>query len=166
MTAEYGIRPVLLQLEREVAESYGSVQEPAGLLINPNGRIAAGPRYGTQAIRQLMAETLGLALPPSPTRPTRPVAVGEAAPSLRRPDLDGNAIDLVGGRDESTLLLFWSPGCGPCRELLPALLAFERAAERPRLVVVGRGPIGLTGRRDSNRRLSWTTTNGSPGPWV
>jgi thiol-disulfide isomerase/thioredoxin len=143
MTAEYGIRPVLLQREREIADSYGLVQEPAGLLINPDGRIGAGPRYGTQAIRELMAETLGLVLPPPPAQSTRPVAIGEALPPLRRPDLAGHPIDLGGERDEPTLLLFWSPGCGPCRELLPELLAFDRAAVRPRLIVVGRGPIGL-----------------------
>jgi thiol-disulfide isomerase/thioredoxin len=143
MTAEYGIRPVLLQQDRDIAERYGLVQEPAGLLINPDGRIGAGPRYGAQAIRQLMAETLGLALPPPPVRSTRKIAIGEALPPMHRPDLDGHPVAFGGERDESTLLLFWSPGCGPCRELLPELLAFDRAAARPRLVVVGRGPIGL-----------------------
>jgi thiol-disulfide isomerase/thioredoxin len=143
MTAEYGVRPVLLQQETEVVAAYALGQFPAAVLVRPDGRVAAGPRYGTRAIRQLVADTLGLALPAPAPRAVQAVGVGEAAPPLRRPDLAGNVVDLAPRRGEPTLLVFWSPGCGHCQEVLPAIRAFERAPGRPRLVVVSHGPAAL-----------------------
>ncbi|HYH11151.1 MAG TPA: redoxin domain-containing protein, partial [Thermomicrobiales bacterium] len=54
MTAGYGIDPLLLQHDLEVVNAYGLVQGPAAVLIQPDGRISAGPCYGTRAIRQLV----------------------------------------------------------------------------------------------------------------
>ena len=93
MTAEYGISPVLLQVEREVVEAYGLPQAPAAVLVQPDGRVSAGPRYGTNAIRKLVADTLGLALPEKPKPEVQAVGVG-VAPAIRRPDLAGNVVDL------------------------------------------------------------------------
>jgi thiol-disulfide isomerase/thioredoxin len=121
--------------------AYGLAQAPAAVLIHPDGRVAAGPRYGARAIRQLVADTLGLALPEAPNREIQTVGVGDKAPSIRRPDLAGNVVDVAEGA--TTLLLFWSPGCSHCRELLPEVLAFEQTSNRPRLVFASRGPIGL-----------------------
>jgi thiol-disulfide isomerase/thioredoxin len=143
MTAEYGIHPVLLQRERELIEAYKLVQAPAAVLISPDGRIEGEARYGTWAIRQLVADTLGLVMPPPPVLANRAVGVGEAVPSLRRPDLDGNVIDLGASRGATTLVLFWNPGCSHCQELLPDVRAFEAQQFRPQLVIVSRGPVGL-----------------------
>jgi len=143
MTAEYGIHPVLLQHERELIEAYSLAQAPAAVLISPDGRIAADVRYGAWAIRQLVADTLGLVLPSPPVIENRAVGVGEAVPSLRRPDLDGNVIDFGAMRNAATLVLFWSPGCGHCQKLLPDIRAFEAQQFRPRTVIVSRGPVGL-----------------------
>jgi thiol-disulfide isomerase/thioredoxin len=144
MTAPYGIAPVLLQHDLEVVTAYGLVQAPSAVLIQPDGRISAGPRYGAHAIRQLAADTLGLALPPTPTIDITPVGVGERVPSLRRPDLHGRQVDLGAPRGAPTLVLFWSPGCSHCQEMLPEIRATERRARRPGMVIVSKGPIGLT----------------------
>lgn len=143
MTAEYRISPVLIQKEAEFLEAYGITQEPAAVVIQPNGRVSAGPRYGTKGVRELVAETLGLALPEAPRREVQAVTVGQAVPAIRRPDLDGNVVDFSGFRGIPTLLLFWSPGCSHCQELLPQIRAFEQMPVRPRMVIVSSGPIAL-----------------------
>jgi thiol-disulfide isomerase/thioredoxin len=143
LTAEYGIHPVLLQLEREVADAYGLVQAPAALMIAPDGRVAAGPRYGANSIRQLVADTLGLEMPEAPSREIQVVGVGEMPSRLRRPNLDGRMIEIGGPGPEPTLVVFWSPGCSGCQTVLPDIRAAEESVERLRMVVVSRGAIGL-----------------------
>jgi thiol-disulfide isomerase/thioredoxin len=149
MTAEYGIAAVtvLLQAEREVGESYGVTMAPAAVPVQPDGCMTAGPVYGTAAVRQLVADALGLAVPaaPGPAAEAAPaVGLGQPVPALRRPDLDGNSVDLGALGGEPTLLLFWSPGCGHCRDLLPDIRAWEERPDGPRLLVVTSGPVGLT----------------------
>lgn len=146
MTAEYGIpaESVLLQQgEHEVADEYGVNMMPAALLIRPDGRRSGEVVYGTQAVRRLVADTLGLALPEAPAQQVEPLRIGERVPALRRPDLDGQAFDLGGLRGESTLLLFWSPGCSHCQELLPDMQAWEADPHGPNMLIVSRGPVEL-----------------------
>ncbi len=143
MTVEYGIQPVLLQQELEVIEAYGVLMAPAAVLVQPDGRIGAGPRYGPHPIRQLVADTLGLSLPPAPALDIQAVSRGDPAPRIRRPDLEGNIVDLTAFQGEPILLLFWSPGCGYCQEMLPYILAFEQAATRVRMVVISGGSTGV-----------------------
>jgi thiol-disulfide isomerase/thioredoxin len=143
MTAEYGIRPVLLQEDQEVVEAFDLFQAPAAVVIQPDGRVSAGPRYGAIAIRRLVADTLGLVMPEAPGRDVQVAGIGKAAPRLRRPDLQGQVVEIGGPRREPTLLLFWSPGCSSCQAVLPDIKAFESAVERLRVVIVSRGPVGL-----------------------
>jgi thiol-disulfide isomerase/thioredoxin len=143
MTAEYDIRPVLLQQEQEAMEAFGLNQQPAAVIVQPDGIMAAGPRYGSYAIRKLVADTLGLMMPVAPNQPVQVVGVGQTPPPLRRPDLSGQPVDLGGARSEPTLVLFWSPGCSGCQQLLPEIKTFESTVERLRVVIVSRGPVGL-----------------------
>lgn len=143
MTAEYGIEPVLLQRELELVSAFELAQAPAAILIESDGVISAGPSYGVFSIRQLVAETLGLALPEPPILEQQTVSIGVMAPSIRRPDLSGSLIDFAAFRGVPTLLLFWNPGCSHCQELRPMVRTLEQLPKRPRLVVISRGPIGL-----------------------
>ncbi len=148
MTAEYGIAPVtvLLQPDHAVNTAYAIEREPAAVLIQPDGRITAGPVYGAHAVRQLVADALGLVVP-EPRRigstAVPAVRVGEPAPALRRPDLAGQVVDFAALRGETTLLLFWSPGCGHCQELLPDLREWDQDPDGPRLVVITSGPVAM-----------------------
>jgi thiol-disulfide isomerase/thioredoxin len=144
MTAEYGIRPVLLQQDQEVVEAYKLQLAPAAVVIGVDGRIAGEPHYGAMAIRRLVADTLGLVVPERPVGAVAAAGLGHPAPAIRRPDLAGNPIDLAARNSEPTLLLFWSPGCGPCRELVPAIKATEQGLDGMRLIVVSRGPAALS----------------------
>jgi peroxiredoxin len=61
---------------------------------------------------------------PAPA-PRLSLKIGETAPALRAPDLQGKMVDLADFRGSRILLLFWNPGCGFCRQLLPHLKAWE-----------------------------------------
>jgi thiol-disulfide isomerase/thioredoxin len=116
---------------------------------------------GAEAIRALVAHAVGerAQLPlhhpqaqgePCPdcgkihaAAPTVPAAskVGEPAPEIKLPDLQGNTVDLEDFRGEETLVLFWNPGCGFCKQMLPDLKEWEASAQEgaPKLLVVSAG---------------------------
>lgn len=153
MTAEYGIQTVLLQEDTSFVEAFGLVQAPAALLFGSDGSLSGAPAYGAMGVRGLVAGALGLALPErlgEPAGPSQPVAAGAPAPHFRRPDLDGNVIEPAALRGRDTVLLFWSPGCSHCQELLPEMLAWETDPAAPRLIVVSSGPVTLN--RESGLR--------------
>ncbi|MEM1103423.1 MAG: redoxin family protein [Pseudomonadota bacterium] len=57
------------------------------------------------------------------------LSVGDAAPRFRIPALDGAMVDIGAPRDDekSVLLFFVSADCPICKQLLPAVRAFDRA---------------------------------------
>jgi thiol-disulfide isomerase/thioredoxin len=73
--------------------------------------------------------------------PERGPEPGEPAPDLRLPDLEGDTVDLEDFRGEKTLVLFWSPSCGFCQQILPDLKRWEgnRPEDAPKLLVVSSG---------------------------
>lgn len=60
--------------------------------------------------------------------------LGEAPEALEAQDLDGAPVT-IGGPGQARLLLFVSPGCPVCREVLPSLPAAARAGRMTPLVV-------------------------------
>lgn len=54
MTAEQGLRDLLLQEEREVAARYGVGATPSAVLVDADGRIAQNVRAGSRAIEELV----------------------------------------------------------------------------------------------------------------
>jgi thiol-disulfide isomerase/thioredoxin len=75
--------------------------------------------------------------------PTIPAStkIGEHAPEIKLPDLQGNTVDLEDFGGEETLVLFWNPGCGFCEQMLPDLKEWEASAQEgaPKLLVVSAG---------------------------
>ncbi len=146
MTAEYEFEPrtILIQREHEVAEAYNVQMAPAALVIRPDGTIGREMVYGAHRVRELVADTLGLVLPgkDAPAQEIQTVSLGQRVPTIRRPDLDGVPIDLD-SLGETAMLVFWSPGCTHCQEVLPAIRAWEAQPGGPRLLVVTAGPVGL-----------------------
>jgi protein-disulfide isomerase len=59
------------------------------------------------------------------------------------PDLEGKNVTLEDFSGEETLLLFWSPSCGHCQEMLPELKEWEADPPRgaPKLIVVSDGTV-------------------------
>jgi peroxiredoxin/uncharacterized membrane protein YphA (DoxX/SURF4 family) len=127
---EHGIPNVLLQQDREIAEAYGEDGTPAAVVVHPDGSIASALAAGADAISALVATTVGTpgaarvvpVSPPSvpadgageasgngaaavPTPPAGP-SIGEPAPPLKLPDVNGRTINLAGYRGAKTLVLF------------------------------------------------------------
>jgi thiol-disulfide isomerase/thioredoxin len=69
------------------------------------------------------------------------VKIGEPAPKIEVHDLSGEVVDLWSIKGEETLVLFWDPGCGFCRRMLPYLKQWEKNPPEgaPNLLVVSAG---------------------------
>ena len=151
---EFGLRHVLLQHDREVAQSYLATGTPSAVLVRPDGTIGSPLAQGAEAIRALMDKArspIGLATLPMAAAPAqhnghgtharpRPLApaIGEPAPEFSLPNLEGNQVKLSDFRGHTTLILFWRPGCGFCQRMLPEIKAWEtqKPAGAPQLLMV------------------------------
>lgn len=161
---EHGLGLVLLQRDYEAATAYEAHGTPSAVLVRPDGTIGAAVAPGADAIRSLVARSGGpsagppwAGLDPIPLSNghvhghrhqhhgahPQPARIGEAAPALTLPNLDGNTIDLADFKPDPVLLLFWNPGCGFCQQMLPDLRAWEAAPPTgaPRLLIVSTGTV-------------------------
>ena len=160
---EHGLSNVLLQKDWEVSEAYEVRGTPSAVLVSADGKVASPVAGGTEGIRGLLSyavdERTQLPMQPHQSQaqgqpcpncgkvhaaePTVEAAqkVGEEAPEVKLPDLDGNTFELADFKGEETLVLFWNPGCGFCQQMLPDLKEWEARApeEAPNLVVVSAG---------------------------
>jgi|SRR5215216_660232 len=172
---EHGLRNVLLQKDWEVSEAYRVGGTPSAVLVRPDGTIGSAVVGGAEAIEALVAHAVGEhthQLPmhhpqaqgePCPdfgkvhaAAPTLPAAskVGEPAPVIKLPDLQGDTVELEDFRGEDTLVLFWNPGCGFCKQMLPNLKEWEADPPEgaPKLLLVS------AGTDDANREMDLTST--------
>ena len=160
---EHGLKNVLLQDDWEVSESYEVRGTPSAVLISPDGKVGSPVAGGVEGIRGLLSYAVGerAQLPMHPQQPqaqgqpcpncgkvhaAAPTVaatqkVGEEAPEVKLPDLEGNTVELADFRGEDTLVLFWNPGCGFCQQMLPDLKEWEARAQEgaPKLLVVSAG---------------------------
>ncbi len=176
---EHGLAHVLLQKDREVAQAYQAFGTPAAVLVKPDGTIGSPVAGGAEAIRQLVARTTGTlaAAPaarpatnsgngPAPGQrerllsadtaqaPVKRPAVGDPAPPISLPDLEGKTVTLADFQGNSTAVLFWNPGCGFCRRMTDDLRRWESSPPvgAPKLLVVSTGTV------EANRELGLTST--------
>jgi methylamine dehydrogenase accessory protein MauD len=169
---EHNLQNVVLQEEWEVSEAYEVRGTPSAVLLRPEGTIGSAVAGGAEAIGTLVALVAEAptrvplvpgAPAPAPSAegaqgqpcpkcgkvhaaaPTVPAAleIGEPAPEVKLPDLEGNAVELADYfRGEETLVLFWNPGCGFCQQMLPDIKEWEqnRPEGAPKLLFVSAGP--------------------------
>lgn len=135
-TAGLGVRNVLLQQAREVADAYKVVGTPSAVRIT-NGVVASALAAGPDAVRSLLND----ALHTHTDTDAQTLGVGDDVPALPLRDVDGRTTDLRELTQKRSLLLFWSPACGYCQEMLADLLAWERRTDPAglSLVVVSQG---------------------------
>jgi methylamine dehydrogenase accessory protein MauD len=152
---EHGLQHVLLQQDWEVSEAYQVNATPSAVVVLPEGTIGSPVAGGAEAIGALVAQA---AEDPTQLPVMQPTAVpvgrkiGEPAPEVRLPDLEGETVELEDFRGEKTLVLFWNPGCGFCQQMLPDLKQWEANPQEgaPKLLVISVGPaeankeMGLT----------------------
>jgi peroxiredoxin len=172
---EHALRNVLLQKDWEVSESYEVRGTPSAVLIAPDGKVATPVAGGAEGIRGLLSYAVGerAQLPMQPHQhqtqgqpcpncgkvhaatPTIPASqrVGEEAPEVKLPDLEGKTVELADFRGQETLVLFWNPGCGFCQQMLPDLKQWESEAPEsaPRIVVVS------AGTEEANKEMGLTS---------
>jgi len=141
---EHGLRSVLLQKDWEVSEAYQVGGTPSAVLVGPEGKVNSSVASGPDAIRGLVAHLL---------RPQAPIPVtkkvGEVAPEVKLPDLEGNTIKLEDFRAEETLILFWNPGCGFCQQMLGDLKALEKDPSR----IASKILVVSAGTEEANREM-------------
>jgi len=168
-TSDHGLKNVLLQQDREVAEKYRAVGTPSAVLIHSNGSIGSPVVVGPQAIAHLVANVTGqtaehpvpLVAPNGHHKALNPLSsiqsalqIGQSAPSFRLSDLNGSAVELHKYRGHNTLLLFWNPNCGFCKSMLLDFKAWERNRPKtlPEVLVISTGSV------ESNRAMQLQST--------
>jgi peroxiredoxin len=175
---EHGLTNVVLQDDWEVSEAYDVAGTPGAVLVSAEGTIASPMAGGAEAIRALVAQAAAapthlpvLPRAPAPTpaqeqpcpncgkvhaAPTVAAAekIGEPAPEVKLPDLEGNDVELEHFRGEQTLLLFWNPECGFCQQMLPEIKQWEasRPEGAPKPLFVS------AGTEETNREMGLAST--------
>jgi methylamine dehydrogenase accessory protein MauD len=159
---EHGLTNVLLQERWEVAKAYQVKTTPSAVLVGLDGTIGSPLAAGPEAIRALVSQTVGApARVPTPAAAPAPslaanvngnaaahgvpavAKIGEPAPPIELPDLEGKTVSLAGFKGKETLVIFWNPGCGFCQGMLDDLKALEANSLKgaPRLLVVSHGTV-------------------------
>jgi len=160
--------PVLLQNDGDVAKAYQAHGTPSGYLIGADGKIASKLAMGAEALLKLASQPAPeLPLSPNGGEGVRRTGEGESqdlanrfgnrslarskikrdglkagtpAPEFTLPRLDGNGdLSLSELRGKRVLLVFSSPGCGPCDKLAPELEKFHRENPELHVIMIGKG---------------------------
>ena len=159
--SEHGVENVLLQEDWEVADAYEVDATPGAVVVSPDGIIGSPVAQGPDEVETLVARAVGprAQLPLFHSTAGRAAhahaahaheetgsagpKVGEQAPEIELPDLEGRQVSLEDFRGEDILVLFCSPGCGFCREMMPDLKEWEAAPPHgaPGLLVVSDGTV-------------------------
>jgi len=154
---ETGLKsPMVLDSGFNVGRSFGASGTPSAVLVGADGKIASGIAVGGPTVISLLRNEAPNLLdasaageddaPPPPPAP-RGVPIGEKAPAVMLPNLDGTEVNLEEIRNGRTVLLFWNPGCGFCQRLVDDLKGWEKDKKKgpPQLVLIS------TGAAEANR---------------
>jgi peroxiredoxin/uncharacterized membrane protein YphA (DoxX/SURF4 family) len=143
-----GVNRILLQADREVAEAYLCSGTPGAVLVGRNGLIASPLAMGAEAISSLVDRVTGkhrhLEVIDSSGDPhgIGPVlAVGSPVPDMGLRDTRGTAISFES--TERTILIFWNPACGFCRDMLQDLTGWETSgrSDASRMILFSAGSV-------------------------
>jgi peroxiredoxin len=155
----HGLTDVLLQSDREVAESFAVSATPSALLVAADGTVASAVHSGEEQIRALVSGPSDEVVLPvhrtasgvdhpaaAPAPAPAPAGVGQPAPDPAMRTLEGKIVRLsqrLG--DDGALLVFWNPDCGFCERMVDSLRELD--AREPGLVLIS------TGSPAANREL-------------
>ncbi len=124
-----------------VTMAYAASGTPSAVVVSAGGEVASWVASGPDRIRRLVVDTVA-----APANSEGGLAVGEPAPQLALPDLEGQLVEIAEFRGSEVALVFWNSRCGYCRSMHEQLLEWE--AERPAgatgLVVIASGDAAAT----------------------
>ena len=136
---------VVLDQNFSVGSAFGANGTPMAVLVDEEGKMASELAAGAPAVLALAGVAQDPAKNGSGSGQAIPAAasIGDPAPSVKLPDLDGNTVDLAELKDQETLVLFWNPGCGFCQRMLDDLKTLEAdpPGGAPRILVVSTGTV-------------------------
>ena len=138
---------VLLQKERELAESVKARWTPTAVLMDAGGRIASHITAGDSAIRALVNDIKSRDLNKEFTYfsngdgHSHSNKVGQSVPAFSVEDIAGRKITADDLKGHQTLVTFWSPTCPFCQQMLDDLREWEnvKGKDDPALVVFSDG---------------------------
>jgi peroxiredoxin len=138
---------VLLQKERELAESVKARWTPTAVLMDAGGRIASHITAGDSAIRALVNDIKSRDLNKEFTYfsngdgHSHSNKVGQSVPAFSVEDIAGRKITADDLKGHQTLVTFWSPTCPFCQQMLDDLREWEKVKGKddPALVVFSDG---------------------------
>lgn len=93
--------------------------------------------YRVPSLALALLLVAGTALPVARAASPVPPAVGQPAPALVVPQLDGHVFDLAKLRGKVVLVNVWATWCSPCRLEMPTLNAFYQHLHSRGLVLLG-----------------------------
>lgn len=142
-------RMILLQKEREFAETLRAQWTPTAILMNANGRVASHVAAGDTAIRSLVEQIKSAELSIEPLHfenlngHSHPNKIGFSVPSFSMTDINGNKVESQDLKGKQTVVAFWSLTCGYCDEMLADLRKWDndRTAIDPKLLLFSDGDI-------------------------
>ena len=154
---EHEFPRALIDGDGALADAFRVFATPTAVAIGADGLIRSAPAAGPDAVRALLerlddspADGFELAIVhvggSNGDGADAIAALGQPAPDLQLEDLNGAPIALrtaVAG--QSHLLLFWSPSCGYCDQMLGAVRDLEARDDVPALLLIA------TGDREANR---------------
>jgi hypothetical protein len=131
---------VLLDPDRRVQREYGAEGEASAVVVSSYGAVVGSPAVGRAAIGDLVRRVLAED-EEQPELWEDGLPQGEPAPDVALRGLDGRSVRLGEAMPGETVVLFWAPGCRPCRGLYEEVRAWERSRPTgaPRLVVISAG---------------------------
>ena len=138
---EFELEQMLLDGDRRVYDAYQVSGTPAAVLVAPDGTIGSWVASGGDWIERLVRETTD-----GGSGEEQGLPLGAEAPALELPSLDGGQVTLSDLRGRDSLLLFWNPECGFCREMHDSIIEWEKSSNgvTPQLVIVSSGDVEST----------------------
>jgi len=141
-------KQILLQKDRELAESVKAQWTPTAVLMDAGGRVASHATAGDTAIRalieQIKSEDLGREFTHfshGHDHGHTPNKIGSSVPQFSLEDIKGHEITSDYFKGKKTLVTFWSLTCPFCTTMMEELKAWDKAKGKddPALVIFSEG---------------------------